>query len=433
MSPVNCTTRAILLTIAALSTIAIGQSSTSSELDAIVDALLAGGGRGAAPAAAPAITPSTEDLLSRLRALDPAHLSFDENIDRRFAETILVGRKLSRARTNGVPAPMGAADYTTLLRQQYLLPYDADGLWAYAWQQFNTTVVNLEALAKTIDPKKTWLQIADEVKRDHPEPERMIAAHQEVVDKARAHIIAKDLMPIPWPERVTVVARKPTPGNNPYYGNFSGASSRPAAADGTLLGEWQINPFDASWDAAKQRDYLLEHDWGVILVTAPHETYGGHHVQILYQMHNPKRLRRATSTPMFSEGWGLYNEQLMQETGFLSDERIHLRQLQLRLWRNARVIYDCGLQTGRMTREDAVTLMTDRVGFLRWAAEAEVDSALARPGYFIGYFMGMSEVLTMRDEYRAKMGARFTLREFHERLLRIGSMPPALVREALLH
>jgi len=433
MSPVKCTTRAILLTIAALSTIANGQSSTSSELDAIVDALLAGGGRGAASAAASAITPSTDDLLSRLRALDPAHLSFDENIDRRFAETILVGRKLSRGRTNGVPAPMGAADYTTLLRQQYLLPYDADGLWAYAWQQFNTTVANLEALAKTIDPKKTWLQIADEVKRDHPEPERMIAAHQEVVDKARAHIIAKDLMPIPWPERVTVVARKPTPGNNPYYGNFSGASSRPAAADGTLLGEWQINPFDASWDAAKQRDYLLEHDWGVILVTAPHETYGGHHVQILYQMHNPKRLRRATSTPMFSEGWGLYNEQLMQETGFLSDERIHLRQLQLRLWRNARVIYDCGLQTGRMTREDAVTLMTDRVGFLRWAAEAEVDSALARPGYFIGYFMGMSEILTMRDEYRTRMGARFTLREFHERLLRIGSMPPALVREAMLH
>src|SRR5678809_363867 len=42
------------------------------------------------------------------------------------------------------------------------------------------------------------------------------------------------------------------------------------AADGTLLGEWQINPFDAAWDEAKQKDYLLEHDWGVILVTAPH-------------------------------------------------------------------------------------------------------------------------------------------------------------------
>jgi hypothetical protein len=107
--------------------------------------------------------------------------------------------------------------------------------------------------------------------------------------------------------------------------------------------------------------------------------------------------------------------------------------LQLRLWRNARVIYDVGLQTGRMTREEAITLMTDEVGFLRWAAESEVDAALARPGYFIGYFMGMSEILKMRDEFRTRMGAAFTLKDFHDRLLRIGSMPPALVRESLLH
>jgi uncharacterized protein (DUF885 family) len=61
-----------------------------------------------------------------------------------------------------------------------------------------------------------------------------------------------------------------------------------------------------------------------------------------------------------------------------------------------------------------------------------VDSAIARPGYFIGYFMGMSEILKMRDEYRARMGDRFTLKEFHRRLLEIGSMPPALVRDVLL-
>jgi uncharacterized protein (DUF885 family) len=84
-----------------------------------------------------------------------------------------------------------------------------------------------------------------------------------------------------------------------------------------------------------------------------------------------------------------------------------------------------------MSRVQAIQLMVDRVGFLRWAAEAEVDSALARPGYFIGYFMGMSEILKMRDDYRARMGDRFTLKDFHQKVLEIGSMPPALVREAL--
>jgi uncharacterized protein (DUF885 family) len=392
-------------------------------LDAIIGAIVT---RPAPGTATPRPDPAT--LLERLRAIDPKTLSFDEQIDRRFAETILIGRTVS------APAgqPMGEAAYSRMLREQHLLPYDAAGLWTYAQGQFDTTVKELEALARTIDKAKTWRQIADEVKQEHPEPLRMIEAHQDIVDKARAHLVAKDLMTLPWPETCTVVRRMPTAGNNPYYGNFSGATARPPAADGTLRGEWHINPFDPSWDAARQRDYLVEHDWGVIYVTAPHETYGGHHVQIMYQMNNPRPLRRRQGTSMFSEGWGLYNEQLFQETGFLPSQRLHLRQLQLRLWRNARVIYDVGMQTGRMTRAEAISLMTDKVGFLRWAAEAEVDSAIARPGYFIGYFMGMSEILEMRDEFRQRRGAAFTLKDFHDRLLRIGSMPPALMRAALL-
>jgi uncharacterized protein (DUF885 family) len=397
--------------------------SAQSRLDAILEQVIARGGRGRGTGGDPAT------LLAELRTIDLAGLTPAGAIDRRFAESILVGRQLAAERRDG---PMGEGAYTRMLREQYLLPYDAAGLWAYAQSEFDRTVAQLETLARKIDTRKSWLQIANEVKADHPEASTMIEAHQQVVDRARAHLVSKDLIPLPWPERCTVVPRRPGPGNNPYYGSFSGATARPPAADGAALGEWQINPFDPSWDEAKQRDYLLEHDWGVILVTAPHETYGGHHVQIIYQMHNPSPLRRAMSTPMFSEGWGLYNEQLFQETGFFPDERIHLRQLQLRLWRNARVIYDVGLQTGRMTRDQAIALMVDRVGFLRWAAEAEVDSALARPGYFIGYFMGMSEILKMRDAYRARMGDRFTLRDFHQHLLEIGSMPPALVREALL-
>jgi hypothetical protein len=414
---------AVALAMLALAPAGQGVSSQG-RLDAIVDRLTAARVR-----PSPGVQrPDPSALLAELRAIDSSTLGAAAGIDRRFAESILVGRQIAAAHHEG---PMGEAAYTQMLREQYLLPYDAGELWTYAWGEFNATVSSLDALARTIDAHKTWLQIANEEKQDHPDPGRMIEAHQDVVNRARAHIIDKDLIPLPWLERCTVVPRKPMPGNNPYYGNFSGAADRPPASDGTLLGEWQINPFDPSWEEAKRRDYLLEHDWGVILVTAPHETYGGHHVQIMYQMHNPSKLRRLVSTPMFTEGWGLYNEQLFQETGFFPDERIHLRQLQLRLWRNARVIYDVGMQTGRMTREQAIGLMVDRVGFLRWAAEAEVDSALARPGYFIGYFMGMSEILKMRDEYRSRMGGRFTLKDFHQKLLEIGSMPPALVREAL--
>jgi uncharacterized protein (DUF885 family) len=72
-------------------------------------------------------------------------------------------------------------------------------------------------------------------------------------------------------------------------------------------------------------------------------------------------------------------------------------------------------------------LMTNKLGFLRWAFQLEVDASAARPNYFIG----MTEIFKMRALYRDKMGNQFTLAEFHERLLKIGNMPPKLMRESL--
>src|SRR5262249_13137058 len=160
------------------------------KLDAVVDAITS------RPAAG-APRPEPSALLADLTAIDPAALSFDERIDRRFAETILIGRQVSAPRGAGdAPAPMGEAAYSRLLREQDLLPYDAAGLWTYAWKEFDRTVADLTALAARIDSKKSWIEIANEVKTKHPDGPKMIEAHQEIVDKARAHIVAKDLMTI---------------------------------------------------------------------------------------------------------------------------------------------------------------------------------------------------------------------------------------------
>lgn len=324
---------------------------------------------------------------------------------------------------------MGKETYNRVLKSQFLLDYDDETLWKYGREQFDKTVTELEALATEIDPSKTWQELVIEIKNEYPEPDQMIAAHQLWVDSSKAHIISKDLIPIPWKEQVQVVPRAEYLRKTSYYGNFSRA--REKDKDSVFTAKWMINPFEDQWDEKTKQEYLVEHDWGVIIVTAPHEAYGGHHVQGLYQMHNPSLLRRQNGISLFSEGWGLYNEQLMSETGFFPNKRIHLRQLQLRLWRNARVVYDVGMHTGKMTYEEAIAMMTEKVGFLQWAAQLEIDSASERPGYFIGYFMGMSEILKMRSRFKEKMGAQYRLRDFHERLLKIGNMPPKLIETSL--
>ena len=324
---------------------------------------------------------------------------------------------------------IGKPTYEAMLTGKFLLAHDAESLWEFGWQEFRKTQAELTALAKEIDPTKTWQELIIEIKNEYPHPDSMIQAHQYWVDKSRDHILENDLLPIPWKERVEVVPRAQYLRKTSYYGNFSRATK--ADENGLFLAKWMINPFEHQWDEVTKQQYLVEHDWGVIIVTAPHESYAGHHVHGLYQMHNPSKLRRENGISLFSEGWGLYNEQLMQETGFFPDERIHLRQLQLRLWRNARVIYDVGLHTNRLTYEEAIQLMEKEVGFLRWAAQLEIDSATSRPGYFIGYFLGMKEILAMRKDYRAKMGEAFSLKDFHVKLMKAGNMPTSLMREVL--
>src|SRR6187549_600562 len=105
------------------------QAPASAALDAVIEALTARGARGTA-------RPDPAALLAQLRAIDTKALSFDEQIDARFAETILIGRQVvTRPPAAGAAAPiMGEAAYTRTLREQYLLPYDAASLNAFAWK-----------------------------------------------------------------------------------------------------------------------------------------------------------------------------------------------------------------------------------------------------------------------------------------------------------
>ena len=62
-----------------------------------------------------------------------------------------------------------------------------------------------------------------------------------------------------------------------------------------------------------------------------------------------------------------------------------------------------------------------------------MGSSSSRPGYFIGYFIGMTEILKMREEYKKIQGDQYSISEFHEKLLKVGNMPPSLMKESLFN
>ena len=192
---------------------------------------------------------------------------------------------------------IGKATYNKMLKNQFLLDYNDETLWEFGWKEFNNTVSKMDELAKEIDPNKSTSELLIDIKNEYPLPDSMIQAHQFWVDKSGEHIKSNNLIPIPWKERVNVVPREEYLRKTSYYGNFS--RSRGEDNEGFFTSEWNINPFENQWDDKTKNEYLVEHDWGVIIVTAPHETYAGHHIQGLYQMHNPRELRRNNGLSLF--------------------------------------------------------------------------------------------------------------------------------------
>jgi uncharacterized protein (DUF885 family) len=131
------------------------------------------------------------------------------------------------------------------------------------------------------------------------------------------------------------------------------------------------------------------------------------------------------------EGWGLYTEDLLEETGGMPDDRVRLFKRRNALWRALRIMIDTGLHAGTLTVDQAVDMLVDRAGMDRHMAAGEVRRYTRHdnPTYPSSYALGRDAFHRVRAAAQARAG--FTLRAFHDRLLSFGSPPVALVGRVL--
>jgi uncharacterized protein (DUF885 family) len=114
-----------------------------------------------------------------------------------------------------------------------------------------------------------------------------------------------------------------------------------------------------------------------------------------------------------------------------------LETLRLKLWRFGRVIIDSGINTGRMSYSDAVTLETETIGFVPQGGQINIDNIVARTGAdYAAPTLAYFEWMLLREDYFSKMRSldqKGTLKDFHDRIYKIGFLPVTLVREALFY
>ena len=145
-----------------------------------------------------------------------------------------------------------------------------------------------------------------------------------------------------------------------------------------------------------------------IEVVAFHEAVPGHHLQLsrLQLLTELPALQRQRSLPVFSEGWGLYAEQLAEETGLYADERGLLGSISTSLMRAARLVVDTGMHSYGWSREQALEFAVAHVPMPREFLANEIDRYVVMPGQALSYLTGKLEILRIRDEAKRQPGPR---------------------------
>jgi uncharacterized protein (DUF885 family) len=322
----------------------------------------------------------------------------------------------------------GKENYDYVLKHRWFLDADADAILARGKQAFEETEALAQQVAQRIQPgAKHWTEVYEKLKDDHPTADGIKQAYQAQIDAAKAFVIEHKIVTLVPGERVITIDTPPALRRSSPFGTFQSVDPFGDDREGKLV----LTPIEEWMTPAQRNDRLRSHHNAWIPIIAVHEAYPGHHVDGLIRQANTRLLRKAVREPIMSEGWGLFTEEMMYEQGFLQGNDVRLTQLRNRLWRAARVIMDVSLHTGKMTYDEAVTFLADKVRFDRYAAALDVDMYTVRPTYVLGYLIGMQEIEGIRKDYIAKYGKPSPPSEFYDRLLSVGSLPPALVRESL--
>jgi uncharacterized protein (DUF885 family) len=157
-----------------------------------------------------------------------------------------------------------------------------------------------------------------------------------------------------------------------------------------------------------------------------HEAMPGHHLQIARAAELrglPNFRRTGFGYTAFSEGWGLYAETLGFELGLYTDPYSRYGHLQWQAFRAARLVADTGVHALGWKRQQAIDFMVERTGVEREFVESEVDRYTSQPGQALAYMIGKLKFDELRDRAKARLGARFDIRTFHNAVLDNGALP----------
>jgi uncharacterized protein (DUF885 family) len=322
----------------------------------------------------------------------------------------------------------GADMYAKALAANEMIDLPLDRLLSIAEADRQKNEAAFQAVAKQIDPKKSADAVLASLQADHPRPDKLLQTTQATLDSLRQFIVDHRIITIPPSEPARV---KETP---PFMRSTTSASmDTPGPFEPAKLEAlYNMTLPDPRWPMPKQVDFMGQWYYAAISNVSVHEVYPGHYTQFLYAKQFPTDVRKVFGANTNAEGWAHYAEQMMLDEGFhAGDAKYRLAQLQDALLRDVRFIVGIKLHTQGMSVDEATKLFQTQGHQPQPVAvsEAKRGTGDALYGY---YTMGKLMILKLRDDYKAKNGAAYSLQKFHDEFIKLGPLPLPLMRKAML-
>jgi uncharacterized protein (DUF885 family) len=292
--------------------------------------------------------------------------------------------------------------------------------------------------AARIDPNKSAQQILEELEKDHPAPDKLLQTFRDTLGGLRDFLETKHIVKVPS-QVLPIVEETP-----PFARALTFASMDTPGPFEKVAKEafFNVTLPEPTWSQKEVEEHMAGFNRGTIISTAVHEVYPGHYTQFLWVPYAPSKVRKLLGCSSNAEGWAHYSEQMMLDEGYgrtpgteadhdMAFLKLRLGQLQDALLRNARFIVGIQMHTGKMTFDEGVEFFVKEGYQSHVNGMRETKRGTSDPTYLY-YTLGKLEILKLRDDYKKKVGARFSLEDFHSEFLKQGFPPVKLVRKLML-
>ena len=323
---------------------------------------------------------------------------------------------------------LGADNFSKKLLYDEMVDIPLDRLLEIGYADLRRNQEQLRQVAAQIDPHRSPAAVLDDLRKEHPPADQLLQSFRDVLGGLRQFIEQQKIVTIPSTVPASVVE---TPS---FERALTTASMDTPGAFETKATEAMFNVTlpAPGWKPEKVEQWMQGFNRGVIISTAIHEVYPGHYTQFLWLQSAPSKTRKLIYNNSNAEGWAHYTEQMMLDEGYGNhDPKLRLGQLLDALLRNARFIAGIEMHAGKMTEEQAQEFFVKEGYQVAPVAEVEAKRGASDPTYLY-YTLGKLQILKLREDYRKQQGSKFTLQEFHDRLMQQGSVPMKIIRKSML-